>query len=142
MSGLFIYLFSRNTFYKKKILICDRRWWRGTVNLSALFPDKMILGMEIRDRVVDYVQKRIAKLQKDNPGTRHSPTPTGHACDPSTCTSALTRARASLANAGVCACRPIQEHRLRSRERDEALAQLVREGTGTMTPELSLVAPR
>jgi hypothetical protein len=38
----------------------------------------MILGMEIRDRVVDYVQKRIAKLQKDNPGTRHSP-PTGHA---------------------------------------------------------------
>lgn len=39
-----------------------------TVNLSALFPEKMILGMEIRDRVVDYVQKRIAKLRKDNPG--------------------------------------------------------------------------
>jgi tRNA (guanine-N7-)-methyltransferase len=46
------------------------------VNLSALFPEKMILGMEIRDRVVDYVQKRIAKLRKDNPGTATgAPTP-------------------------------------------------------------------
>jgi len=36
----------------------------------------MILGMEIRDRVVDYVQKRIAKLRKDNPGTGHGRTHT------------------------------------------------------------------
>jgi len=39
-----------------------------TVNLSPLFPDRMILGMEIRDRVVDYVQKRIVRLQEDHPG--------------------------------------------------------------------------
>ena len=36
-----------------------------SVNLSPLFPEKMTLSMEIRDRVVDYVQKRIAKLQKN-----------------------------------------------------------------------------
>eukprot|EP00455_Lapot_gusevi_P046607 TRINITY_DN6157_c0_g2_i1.p1 TRINITY_DN6157_c0_g2~~TRINITY_DN6157_c0_g2_i1.p1 ORF type:complete len:271 (-),score=74.71 TRINITY_DN6157_c0_g2_i1:20-778(-) len=37
------------------------------VSLSPLFPEKLILGMEIRVKVVDFVQKRIAKLRVETP---------------------------------------------------------------------------
>uniref|UniRef100_A0A8C7Z1Y2 tRNA (guanine-N(7)-)-methyltransferase n=1 Tax=Oryzias sinensis TaxID=183150 RepID=A0A8C7Z1Y2_9TELE len=39
------------------------------VELSPLFPDKLILGMEIRVKVSDYVQDRIRSLRASNPGS-------------------------------------------------------------------------
>lgn len=36
-----------------------------SVALSEIFPDKLVLGLEIRDRVVDIVKDRIAKLRKE-----------------------------------------------------------------------------
>lgn len=77
----------------------------------------MILGMEIRDRVVDYVQKRIAKLRKDNPGTGHKAhTYTTHHHAPWSIVRDLPL---------INRCRPVQEHRLRPGQRHEALAELV-----------------
>ncbi|CAD1476193.1 unnamed protein product, partial [Heterotrigona itama] len=38
------------------------------VTLSSMFPDKLILGMEIRVKVSDYVMDRIAALRSQNPG--------------------------------------------------------------------------
>jgi len=38
------------------------------VSLSELFPSTFILGMEIRPKVVEYVEERIKKLRKDNTG--------------------------------------------------------------------------
>lgn len=38
------------------------------VSLSPLFPDTMMLGMEIRVKVSDYVQDRIKALREKNPG--------------------------------------------------------------------------
>lgn len=38
------------------------------VTLSSMFPDQLILGMEIRVKVSDYVMDRIAALRKQNPG--------------------------------------------------------------------------
>ncbi|KYQ88789.1 tRNA (guanine-N7-)-methyltransferase [Tieghemostelium lacteum] len=37
-----------------------------TVSLSQTLPDKVILGMEIRAKVVEYVEGRIEKLREDN----------------------------------------------------------------------------
>uniref|UniRef100_A0A673BKM1 tRNA (guanine-N(7)-)-methyltransferase n=1 Tax=Sphaeramia orbicularis TaxID=375764 RepID=A0A673BKM1_9TELE len=39
------------------------------VELSTLFPDKLILGMEIRVKVSDYVQDRIKSLRESEPGS-------------------------------------------------------------------------
>lgn len=39
------------------------------VELSPLFPDKLILGMEIRVKVSDYVQDRIQSLRASEPGS-------------------------------------------------------------------------
>ena len=39
-----------------------------TVTLSPMFPDSLILGMEIRVKVSDYVMDRIAALRSQNPG--------------------------------------------------------------------------
>uniref|UniRef100_A0A3P9BAY8 tRNA (guanine-N(7)-)-methyltransferase n=1 Tax=Maylandia zebra TaxID=106582 RepID=A0A3P9BAY8_9CICH len=39
------------------------------VELSPLFPDKLILGMEIRVKVSDYVQDRIQSLRASNPAS-------------------------------------------------------------------------
>lgn len=36
-----------------------------TVALGEIFPDKLVLGLEIRDRVVDIVKQRISKLRTD-----------------------------------------------------------------------------
>jgi hypothetical protein len=36
------------------------------VGLSKLFPDNLILGMEIRTKVVEYVQQRIGELREKN----------------------------------------------------------------------------
>lgn len=41
----------------------------AAVELSPLFPDKLILGMEIRVKVSDYVQDRIRSLRASNPGS-------------------------------------------------------------------------
>lgn len=38
------------------------------VSLSPLFPDTLMLGMEIRVKVSDYVQDRIKALREQNPG--------------------------------------------------------------------------
>lgn len=38
------------------------------VTLSPMFPDQLILGMEIRVKVSDYVMDRIAALRKQQPG--------------------------------------------------------------------------
>ena len=38
------------------------------VSLSSMFPDKNILGMEIRVKVSDYVRDRIVALRTQNPG--------------------------------------------------------------------------
>ncbi|KAM6927548.1 tRNA (guanine-N(7)-)-methyltransferase [Xenentodon cancila] len=42
------------------------------VELSPLFPDKLILGLEIRVKVSDYVQDRIQSLRATNPGSYHN----------------------------------------------------------------------
>ncbi|XP_023180495.1 tRNA (guanine-N(7)-)-methyltransferase isoform X2 [Xiphophorus maculatus] len=39
------------------------------VELSPLFPDKLMLGLEIRVKVSDYVQDRIRSLREKNPGS-------------------------------------------------------------------------
>jgi len=38
------------------------------VNLGSSFPNTLSVGMEIRDKVVEYVQERILKLRSDNLG--------------------------------------------------------------------------
>ena len=39
-----------------------------TVKLATLFPDKLVLGMEIRAKVCEYVRLRIEALRRENPG--------------------------------------------------------------------------
>ncbi|KAG7218485.1 hypothetical protein INR49_009362 [Caranx melampygus] len=39
------------------------------VELSPLFPDKLMLGLEIRVKVSDYVQDRIQSLRTSQPGS-------------------------------------------------------------------------
>ncbi|KAJ5078155.1 tRNA (guanine-n(7)-)-methyltransferase [Anaeramoeba ignava] len=38
------------------------------MELSSLFPEKLSLGLEIREKVFQYVQTKIRVLRKDNPG--------------------------------------------------------------------------
>ncbi|KAF8064582.1 tRNA (guanine-N(7)-)-methyltransferase [Scenedesmus sp. PABB004] len=38
------------------------------IKLSPLYPDKLMLGMEIRDKVACYVRERIACLRREHPG--------------------------------------------------------------------------
>ncbi|KAF3792072.1 tRNA guanine-N-7-methyltransferase [Nymphaea thermarum] len=38
------------------------------VQLSTLFPDTLMLGMELRDKVSEYVKERISALRSTNPG--------------------------------------------------------------------------
>lgn len=38
------------------------------VNLSTLFPDTLMIGMELRDKVTEYVKERILALRAANPG--------------------------------------------------------------------------
>ena len=38
------------------------------VSLSSIFPEKLMLGMEIRVKVSDYVKDRIIALREENPG--------------------------------------------------------------------------
>ena len=42
------------------------------VRLSGVFPDKLMLGMEIRDKVSEYVRERCVALRRDNPGEYHN----------------------------------------------------------------------
>lgn len=42
---------------------------RLSVELSPLFPDKLMLGLEIRVKVSDYVQDRIKSLRASEPGS-------------------------------------------------------------------------
>ncbi len=39
-----------------------------TIALSELFPDKIVLGMEIRPKVTEYVRLRVEGLREANPG--------------------------------------------------------------------------
>lgn len=38
------------------------------ISLSTLFPDKLMIGMELRDKVTEYVKERILALRGTNPG--------------------------------------------------------------------------
>lgn len=38
------------------------------ISLSTLFPEKLMIGMEIRDKVTEYVKERITSLRTANPG--------------------------------------------------------------------------
>ncbi|VAI84626.1 unnamed protein product [Triticum turgidum subsp. durum] len=38
------------------------------VDLSPLFPDKLMIGMELRDKVTEYVKERVLALRASNPG--------------------------------------------------------------------------
>ncbi|KAH9607088.1 hypothetical protein KSS87_005017 [Heliosperma pusillum] len=38
------------------------------ISLSTLFPEKIMIGMEIRDKVTEYVKERIVGLRASNPG--------------------------------------------------------------------------
>ncbi|KAL7160478.1 hypothetical protein ABFS83_01G097600 [Erythranthe nasuta] len=38
------------------------------ISLSVLFPDKLMIGMELRDKVTEYVKERILALRVSNPG--------------------------------------------------------------------------
>ncbi|MQM12491.1 hypothetical protein Taro_045410 [Colocasia esculenta] len=38
------------------------------VNLSTMFPDTLMIGMELRDKVTEYVKERILALRAANPG--------------------------------------------------------------------------
>lgn len=38
------------------------------VKLSTLFPDTLMIGMELRDKVTEYVKERILALRASNPG--------------------------------------------------------------------------
>uniref|UniRef100_A0ACD5VD14 Uncharacterized protein n=1 Tax=Avena sativa TaxID=4498 RepID=A0ACD5VD14_AVESA len=38
------------------------------VGLSPLFPDKLMIGMELRDKVTEYVKERVLALRASNPG--------------------------------------------------------------------------
>ena len=38
------------------------------VHLSTMFPDTLMLGMEIRVKVSDYVKDRVIALRKNHPG--------------------------------------------------------------------------
>eukprot|EP01087_Luapelamoeba_hula_P013462 TRINITY_DN3841_c0_g1_i1.p1 TRINITY_DN3841_c0_g1~~TRINITY_DN3841_c0_g1_i1.p1 ORF type:complete len:222 (-),score=37.94 TRINITY_DN3841_c0_g1_i1:24-689(-) len=40
-----------------------------SVALAKMFPEKLVVGMEIRDRVVDVVQARVKKLREDEAST-------------------------------------------------------------------------
>lgn len=39
-----------------------------TVRLAEAFPDKLVLAMELRDKVSEYVKERILALRKQHPG--------------------------------------------------------------------------
>ena len=43
-----------------------------TVALGVAFPDEIILGLELRDRVALYVQERIENLRKENDGKMYT----------------------------------------------------------------------
>lgn len=38
------------------------------ISLATLFPDKLMIGMELRDKVTEYVKERILALRISNPG--------------------------------------------------------------------------
>lgn len=38
------------------------------ISLSTLFPDTLMIGMEIRDKVTEYVKERVLALRETNPG--------------------------------------------------------------------------
>eukprot|EP01112_Ceratiomyxa_fruticulosa_P022500 TRINITY_DN824_c0_g1_i4.p1 TRINITY_DN824_c0_g1~~TRINITY_DN824_c0_g1_i4.p1 ORF type:complete len:381 (+),score=93.36 TRINITY_DN824_c0_g1_i4:83-1144(+) len=54
----------------KRVTIADIGCGYGglTVALSSVFPDQLILGMEIREKVAQYVDDRIKELREKNPG--------------------------------------------------------------------------
>ncbi|KAL5976335.1 hypothetical protein ACLOJK_020666 [Asimina triloba] len=41
------------------------------VSLSTLFPDTLMIGMELRDKVTEYVKERILALRAGNPGCQY-----------------------------------------------------------------------
>ncbi|EGC38056.1 hypothetical protein DICPUDRAFT_29301 [Dictyostelium purpureum] len=54
----------------KKVEIADVGCGYGglLISLSSLFPDRLSVGMELRDKVVQYVEERIDKLREKTPG--------------------------------------------------------------------------
>jgi len=64
------YFADPNTDKSKQIEIVDVGCGYGglIVNLSPIFPDLLMIGLEIRLKVSEYVRNRILSLRKDNPG--------------------------------------------------------------------------
>jgi len=64
------YFADPNSDKSKQIEIVDVGCGYGglIVNLSPLFPDLLMIGLEIRLKVSEYVRNRILSLRKDNPG--------------------------------------------------------------------------
>jgi tRNA (guanine-N7-)-methyltransferase len=55
---------------ERKVRILDIGMGFGglTVAMAGLFPDKLVMGMEIRAKVTEYVKLRIEALRIENPG--------------------------------------------------------------------------
>ncbi|KAF2068102.1 hypothetical protein CYY_010571 [Polysphondylium violaceum] len=56
---------------KKRVEIADVGCGYGglTISLGTLFPETLCVGMELRDKVVQYVDERIVKLREKTPGS-------------------------------------------------------------------------
>lgn len=54
-----------------KVLWCDIGCGYGGLlaSLSAAFPDKTMLGLEIRDRVAEFCRRRVLEMRKEYPGS-------------------------------------------------------------------------
>ncbi|KAH7838963.1 hypothetical protein Vadar_033180 [Vaccinium darrowii] len=61
---------SDQTVHSKKIQFADIGCGFGglLISLSTLFPDTLMIGMELRDKVTEYVKERILALRVENPG--------------------------------------------------------------------------
>lgn len=55
---------------KREVTILDMGMGFGglTVALAEMFPEEIVLGMEIRPKVCEYVRLRIEALRKEHPG--------------------------------------------------------------------------
>jgi len=63
-------LFGENNTEQPRVEIADIGCGYGgfLVKLSAMFPSQWIVGIEIREKVVDYVQQRLDKLRSEHEG--------------------------------------------------------------------------
>lgn len=65
-----LFLSSDSVAVSKKVQFADIGCGFGglLISLSTLFPETLMIGMELRDKVTEYVKERILALRKANPG--------------------------------------------------------------------------